>query len=198
MAAFRRPTEAPVRSQFYRCPRSIVTVVTNQATTGATEEGAQIKSEAEWLKAVLKVRSLLAVASSSPYEEETSAYQTKAQRMADDFGIRSELLEFPEAPLEVVIVGAELRRIYRKMIVAEDMSEGGNESKSAEWAALILEYDKALEVAAYMLDVPVPRLPDGYKRRFRPEDQAHIEDLMAAAGYDIRGDGGWRQAVPMG
>ncbi len=173
-----------------------VTNVTDEATAGATEEGAQIKSEAEWLKAVLKVRSLLAVASSSPYEEETTAYNNKANRMADEFGIRPELLEFPEAPLEVVIVGAELRRIYRKMLDHEDQPED-RETKSAEWAALILEYDKALEVAAYMLDVPVPRLPDGYKRRFRPEDQVHIEDLMAAAGYDIRGDGGWRQAVPM-
>ncbi|MEA2703035.1 MAG: hypothetical protein QOD63_980 [Actinomycetota bacterium] len=183
-----------------------MTSVTDQATTtnhatgnhatGATEEGAQIKSEAEWLKAVLKVRSLLAVASSSPYEEEKAAYNNKAGRMATEFGIRPELLEFPEAPLEVVIVGAELRRLYRKMIAYEADPEN-RETKTAEWAGMILEYDKALEVAAYMLDVPVPRLPDGYKRRFRPEDQAHIEDLMAAAGYDIRGDGGWRQAVPL-
>ena len=170
--------------------------MTNHATTGATEEGAQIKSEAEWLKAVLKVRSLLAVASSSPYEEETAAYNNKAGRMASEFGIKAELLEFPEAPLEVVIVGSELRRLYRKMVAHEDFLEN-HETKSAEWAQLILDYDKALEVAAYMLDVPVPRLPDGYKRRFRPEDQAHIEDLMSAAGYDVRGDGGWRQAVPL-
>mgnify|MGYP006182388479 CR=1 FL=1 len=49
------------------------------------------------------------------------------------------------------------------------------DTKSAEWSACLDDYDLVLEAAAEIVQRPVPRLPYGCRRHFRPEERSEIE-----------------------
>jgi hypothetical protein len=69
------------------------------------------------------------------------------------------------------------------------------EDQTREWTDYIRQYDATLEVACGILNVPLPVLPGGVVRRFRPEAQLHIENLILEAGYDVSARPGWDPLV---
>lgn len=145
--------------------------------TGPAAQEAWVQAEAHRL--LLRVRALLAMAESSEFEAEARAFATKAAAMADEYGIDPAMLRFPREPLRIAAIVAELDRL-------QDVLEGyGQEpelwaTKSAEWSACLDEYDQVLEAAAEVVHQPIPRLPYGSRRHFRPEDRASIEALIKA------------------
>ncbi|HUR23958.1 MAG TPA: DUF2786 domain-containing protein [Acidimicrobiales bacterium] len=125
----------------------------------------------------MRVRSLLAVAESSEFTAEAQAFTSKAQRLAAEHGIPPALLRFPREPLQVAVVIAELQRI-QTLLEHYDGAEELWATKSAEWSSCLDEYDEVLEAAAELVQLPVPRLPYGSRRHFRPDERAQIEALI--------------------
>ena len=125
----------------------------------------------------MRVRALLAMADSSEFVAEARAFSDRAGRMAEEHGIAPELLRFPREPLQVAVVVAELQRLQAELVHHAEEEELWA-TKTAEWSALLDEYDMVLEAAAGMVQLPIPRLPYGSPRRFRPEERAHIEQLI--------------------
>ncbi len=126
----------------------------------------------------MRVRALLAMADSSEFVAETHAFSDRARRMAEEHGIAPELLRFPREPLQVAVVVAELQRLHAEL-EEHEVQEALWATKTAEWSALLDEYDEVLEAAAGMVQLPIPRLPYGSRRRFRPEERSYIEQLVA-------------------
>jgi hypothetical protein len=150
-----------------------------------TDDLADTREEAEWLRNVVKVRSLLAMAESSEFAEEAEVYTRKAEALATKYDIDAALLQFPHVPLAIAVVVAELRHLNTQIERYEKDPEIWD-TKTAEWSQLLDEYDEALEQAADWLQVPLRPLLTGSRRHFRPADRAHIEGLLAAAGLDVR------------
>jgi hypothetical protein len=138
---------------------------------------ARAKEEKEELEVLLKVRALLATAESSEFEGETQAFYAKAMSLAERYEIDEELLAFPREDLKVAVVMAELGRLKEVVQAYEDEDETW-ETKTAEWSAILDEYDGVLEVACDILCLPLKRLPYGCRRHFRPKDRAKIEKLI--------------------
>ena len=105
------------------------------------------------------------------------------------------LLEAPGADLDIVIIGAQLRRLNTIMAGYSKFTRIEYEDQTREWTDFIRQYDATLEVACGMLNVPLPMLPGGVVRRFRPEAQLHIEKLILEAGYDVSARPGWDPLV---
>ncbi|MDQ1367931.1 MAG: hypothetical protein QOF20_284 [Acidimicrobiaceae bacterium] len=133
--------------------------------------------EKEELEVLLKVRALLATAESSEFEGETQAFYSKAMSLAERYEIDAELLAFPCEELKVAVVMAELGRLKEIVQAYEDEDETW-QTKTAEWSAVLDEYDGVLEVACDILCLPLKRLPYGCRRHFRPNDRAKIEKLI--------------------
>ncbi len=143
----------------------------------ATELAEEARRHADAHRLLVRVRALLAMAESSEFAAEARAFTDKAAAMADAHGIEPALLRFPREPLRVALIVAELGRL-QDALVAYDNDAGLWATKSAEWSALLDEYDLVLEAAAEVVQLPVPRLPYGCRRHFRPEERAHIEGLI--------------------
>ncbi|HEX7276457.1 MAG TPA: DUF2786 domain-containing protein, partial [Acidimicrobiales bacterium] len=71
----------------------------------------EARSEAEWLKLVVRIRAMLAQAQSSTYPQEIEVYNKKAAQLAKRHEVDEWLLEAPGADLDIVIIGAQLRRL---------------------------------------------------------------------------------------
>jgi hypothetical protein len=127
----------------------------------------------------LRVRALLAMAESSEFAAEARAFGDKAGALARVHGIEPALLRFPREPLKVAVIVAELQRLQA---VLEEYEADPDlwETKSAEWSACLDDYDLVLEAAAEVVQRPVPRLPYGSRRHFRPEERTEIEALLRA------------------
>ncbi len=97
--------------------------------------------------------------------------------LADRYEIDPELLEYPCEDLKVAVVMAELNRLRDVIRAYEDEDETWV-TKTAEWSAVLDEYDGVLEVACDILCLPLKRLPYGCRRHFRPQDRAKIEKLI--------------------
>jgi hypothetical protein len=141
------------------------------------EEVARAKAEKEELDVLLKVRALLATAESSEFEGETRAFRAKAESLAERYEIEPSLLAFPCEHLKVAVVMAELNRL-KEIVHAYEEEDETWETKTAEWSAVLDEYDGVLEVACDILCLPLKRLPYGCRRHFRPDDRAKIEKLI--------------------
>lgn len=148
-----------------------------QAQSLQSEELARARAEKEELDVLLKVRALLATAESSEFEGETEAFRAKAMTLAGRYEIDPELLAYPCEDLKVAVVMAELNRL-REVIQAYTDEEETWVTKTAEWSAVLDEYDGVLEVACDILCLPLKRLPYGCRRHFRPQDRAKIEKLI--------------------
>ncbi len=155
----------------------------------------EARAEAEWLKTVVRIRAMLAQAQSSTYPEEIAVYTRKAQQLAKRHEVDEWLLEAPGADLDIVIVGAQLRRLNTIMAGYSKFTRIEYEDQTREWTDFIRQYDATLEVATELLNIPLPVLPNGVPRRFRPEAQLHIEKLMLEAGYDVSARPGWDPLV---
>ena len=142
-----------------------------------TDEGAELRAEALELRVLLRARALRATAESSEYEAEAEVFTAKAMALVEQYGIATELLEFPSEPLNVAVVASELRRV-KDLLRQYGEEEDTWITKTAEWAETLDEYDHILEVAADVLNVPLPRLPYGSVRHLRPEDRTEIERLI--------------------
>lgn len=144
---------------------------------GLSDDAEEAWRRAEGHRLLVRVRALRAMAESSEFAAEARAFSSKAEAMADEYGIDPALLRFPREPLRVAAIVSELERLQD---VLGDY-EAENDlwaTKSAEWAGCLDEYDLVLEAAAELVQLPVPRLPYGSKRHFRPEERAHIEALI--------------------
>lgn len=141
---------------------------------GAAEEA---QRRAEGHRLLVRVRALLAMAESSEFAAEAHAFSDRAGRMAEEYGIEPALLRFPREPLRVAAVVAELERL-RDVLEDYEADPGIWATKSAEWSACLDEYDVVLEAAAELVHLPIPRLPYGSRRHFRPDERAHIEALI--------------------
>lgn len=105
------------------------------------------------------------------------AFHSKAMNLAERYEIEPALLAFPREDLKVAVVMAEITRLKEIIEAYEDEDETW-ETKTAEWSALLDEYDGVLEVACDILCLPLKRLPYGCRRHFRPDDRAKIEQLI--------------------
>ena len=121
------------------------------------------------------------MAESSEFAAEARAFCEKAGALADAHGIAPALLRFPREPLRVALIVAELQRLQAELEQYEADSDLWA-TKSAEWSACLDDYDLVLEAAAEVVQVPVPRLPYGCRRHFRPEERSHIESLILTRG----------------
>jgi hypothetical protein len=140
-------------------------------------ELARAREEKEELDVLLKVRALLATAESSEYEGEATSFRAKAESLAERYEIEASLLAFPREDLKVAVVMAELNRLLAVIKAYKDEDETW-ETKTAEWSAVLDEYDGVLEVACDILCLPLNRLPFGCRRHFRPDQRAKIEKLI--------------------
>jgi len=133
--------------------------------------------QAEGRRLLVRVRALLAMAESSEFVAEARAFADKARGLAEEHGIEPGLLRFPREPLKVAAIVAELERLQE---VLEDYGEDTDlwATKSAEWSDCLDEYDLVLEAAAELVQLPIPRLPYGCRRHFRPDERARIEALI--------------------
>ena len=128
---------------------------------------------------------MLAQAQSSTYPQEIAVYEKKAAQLAKRHEVDDWLLESPGTDLDMVIIGAQLRRLNTIMAGYSKFTRIEYEDQTREWTDFIRQYDATLEVACGMLNIPLPMLPGGVVRRFRPEAQLHIEKLILEAGYDV-------------
>lgn len=144
----------------------------------ATDDAEEARRMADAHRLLVRVRALLAMAESSEFAAEARAFSEKAGVMAEEYGIDPSLLLFPREPLRVAVIVGELRRL-QSALEEYGEHEGLWATKSAEWSTLLDEYDLVLEAAAEIVQLPVPRLPYGCRRHFRPEERAHIEDLVS-------------------
>ncbi|MDQ2826413.1 MAG: DUF2786 domain-containing protein [Actinomycetota bacterium] len=143
----------------------------------AADDRAEARALADGHRLLVRVRALLAMAESSAFAAETAAFTDKAMGLAGAHGIGPELLRFPREPLEVVVIVAELQRL-QAALEGYDAEPASWATKSAEWSSSLDDYDVVLEAAAEVLQLPVPRLPYGSRRHFRPEQRARIEHLI--------------------
>ena len=127
----------------------------------------------------MRVRALLAMAESSEFAAEARAFCDKAGALAQAHDIEPALLRFPREPLQVAVIVAELQRL-QAVLEAHEADPNLWETKSAEWSACLDDYDMVLEAAAEIVQRPVPRLPYGCRRHFRPEERTEIEALLRA------------------
>jgi hypothetical protein len=143
----------------------------------ATTDGDEARMLAEAHRLLLRVRALLAMAESSEFAAEAKAFTDKAAALADAHGIEPELLRYPREPLQVAVIVIELQRLQKEL---EDYGEDDGlwATKTAEWSTCLDQYDMVLEAAAELLQLPIPRLPYGCRRHFRPEQRAEIEFLI--------------------
>ena len=123
------------------------------------------------------MRALLAMAESSEFGAEARAFCDKAGALAEAHGIEPALLRFPREPLQVAVIVAELQRL-QTVLEEYEADPGLWGTKSAEWSACLDDYDTVLEAAAEIVQRPVPRLPYGCRRHFRPEERSEIEALL--------------------
>ncbi|HEX3538898.1 MAG TPA: DUF2786 domain-containing protein [Acidimicrobiales bacterium] len=123
------------------------------------------------------MRALLATAEGSEFEEESRLFYDKAMTLATRYEMEPALLAYPREDLKVAVVMAELGRLREIIEWYTDQDETW-ETKTAEWSAVLDEYDGALEVACDILCLPLKRLPFGCRRHFRPHDRAKIENLI--------------------
>ena len=151
----------------------------------------EARSEAEWLKMVVRILAMLAQAQSSTYPQEIEVYNKKAAQLAKRHEVDEWLLESPGADLDIVIIGAQLRRLNTIMAGYSKFTRITYEDQTREWTDYIRQYDATLELATEMLNIPLPVLPNGVPRRFRPEAQRHIEKLLLEGGYDVSARPGW-------
>jgi hypothetical protein len=135
-------------------------------------------SDVEAHRLLTRVRALLAMAESSEFAAEAAAFAAKATALAEDYGIEPALLAFPREPLRVAVIIAELQRLQRELESYDDGDADLWATKSAEWSACLDEYDLVLEAAAEIVQLPVPRLPYGSRRHFRPDERNYIEELI--------------------
>lgn len=140
-------------------------------------ELAKAREDQEELNVLLKVRALLATAESSEFDGEAQSFHAKAMSLAERYEIEPALLAYPCEDLKVAVVMAELVRL-RDIVQWYTDQDDTWETKTAEWSALLNEYDGVLEVACDFLCVPLKRLPYGCVRHFRPQDRARIEKLI--------------------
>lgn len=147
---------------------------TADGTAARTDDARQLS---EGHRILLRIRALLAMAESSEFAAEADAFSAKAARLADAHGVEPDLLRFPREPLRVAVIVAELRRLQSVIERYEEEAETWA-TKSAEWSTCLDEYDVVLEAAAEVLQLPVPRLPYGSRRHFRPAERAQIEQLI--------------------
>jgi len=159
------------------------------------DQDEEARAEAEWLKTVVRIRAMLAQALSSTYPDEIETYTRKAMSLAKRHEVDEWLLESPDADLDVVIIGAQLRRLNTIMAGYSKFTRIEYEDQTREWTDYIRQYDATLEMVAELLNVPLPPLPGGVPRRFRPEAQLHLERLMLEAGYDVSARVGWDPLV---
>ncbi len=150
---------------------------TDEVNEGDVDEADEAWRRAEGHRLLVRVRALLAMAESSEFAAEARAFSTKAGAMADEYGIEPALLLFPREPLRVAVIVAELQRL-QQALVDHEADDDLWATKSAEWSTLLDEYDSVLEAAAEMVQLPIPRLPYGCRRHFRPEERTHIEQLV--------------------
>lgn len=127
----------------------------------------------------MRVRALLSMAESSEFAAEATAFCAKAGALAEAHHIDPALLRFPREPLKVAVIVAELQRI-RAVLEGYQADPDLWDTKSAEWSACLDDYDMVLEAAAEVVQKPVPRLPFGCRRHFRPEERSEIEALLRA------------------
>lgn len=120
---------------------------------------------------------MLATAESSQYEAEARAFRSKAEALTERNRLDPALLAYPREELKVAVVMAELTRV-KKLIEAYEAEDQTWATKTAEWAALLDEFDEVLEVACDVLCLPLNRLPYGCRRHFRPTARARIEALL--------------------
>ncbi len=160
-----------------------------------TDDEEEARAEAEWLKIVVRIRAMLAQAQSSTYPQEIEVYEKKAAQLAKRHEVDEWLLEAPGADLDIVIIGAQLRRINTIMAGYSKFTRIEYEDQTREWTDCIRQYDATLELATELLNLPLPVIPNGVVRRFRPEAQRHIEKLMLEAGYDVSARPGWDPLV---
>jgi hypothetical protein len=97
--------------------------------------------------------------------------------LAQRHDIDPALLAFPREHLKVAVVMAELGRL-KEILEAYEAEDETWETKTAEWSAVLDEYDGVLEVACDILCLPLKRLPYGCRRHFRPDDRGKIERLI--------------------
>jgi len=119
------------------------------------------------------------MAESSEFAAEARVFCDKAGALADAHGIEPALLRFPREPLQVAVIVAELQRL-RTVLERYEADPDLWATKSAEWSACLDDYDVVLEAAAEVVQRPVPRLPYGSRRHFRPEERDEIEALLRA------------------
>jgi hypothetical protein len=117
------------------------------------------------------------MAESSQFEAEARAFCEKAGALATAHGLEPALLRFPRQPLQVAVIVAELQRLQAALEAYEADADLWA-TKTAEWSACLDDYDLVLEAAAEVVQVPVPRLPYGSRRHFRPEERSQIEALL--------------------
>lgn len=160
-----------------------------------TNDDEETRAEAEWLKTVVRIRAMLAQAQSSTYPQEIEVYTKKARQWAARYEVDEWLLESPGADLDIVIIGAQLRRLNTIMAGYSKFTRIEYEDQTREWTDFIRQYDATLELACGILNIPLPVLPGGVVRRFRPEAQRHIERLILEAGYDVSARPGWDPTV---
>lgn len=118
------------------------------------------------------------MAESSGFAAEAQAFADKARALAAARRIEPDLLRFPCEPLRVAVVVAELGRL-RTALAGYGDDDGSAASRSVEWSTCLDEYDIVLEAAAELVHLPVPRLPYGCRRHFRPAERAQIERLIS-------------------
>ena len=143
----------------------------------ATNGGDEARLLAEAHRLLLRVRALLAMAESSEFASEAEVFADKAAVLAETHGIEPELLRYPREPLQVAVIVIELQRLQDQLEAYGD-DDGVWATKTAEWSACLDQYDMVLEAAAELLQLPIPRLPYGIRRHFRPEQRAEIEFLI--------------------
>ena len=121
------------------------------------------------------------MAESSEFAAEARAFCDKAGALVLAHGIEPAHLRFPREPLQVALIVAELQRLQVELQSYEADADLWA-TKSAEWSACLDDYDLVLEAAAEVGQVPVPRLPYGCRRHFRPDERAQIENLILTRG----------------
>ena len=86
---------------------------------------------------------------------------------------------------ELASLTARLRAQRRHLDGYEDKTTAWP-TKLEDWAADEVAYDRDLMAAGALLGVPPPRVGD--RPHLTPRERAAMEDRLAAAGLDVRGE----------
>jgi hypothetical protein len=86
---------------------------------------------------------------------------------------------------ELAAVAARLQDMRRHLDTYEDKTTAWP-TKPADWDADLELYDHELLAAGDLLGVPPPRVGD--RPRLTPRERAILEERLAAAGVDVRGE----------